>query len=197
MLAVEILQQVSMIEWIAVIAGLAYVVLAARSNIWCWPAAFVGTAASIIMLWNVSLLMDSALNAFYLVMAVYGYWQWRYGGIQGGELRISKLEIKYHVWIALSIIVLSGGIGFVLDQHSNAAWPYIDTATTVSAVIATVMVARKILENWLYWIIIDIVSVWIYWERGLFLYAFLFALYTVIAIYGFVQWRAQITASKA
>jgi nicotinamide mononucleotide transporter len=187
---------VSNLEWVAVVAGLIYVILAARSNIWCWPAAFIGTGASVVLLWNVSLLMDSALNGFYLAMAVYGFWQWQYGGVQGSPLRIRSWRVSQHVAAVCAIVLLSFGVGFWLDNSTSAAWPYLDSATTVSAVIATFMVARKILENWLYWIVIDVVSVWIYWERELYLYAVLFILYSVIAVFGFVLWQRQQTQEQ-
>ena len=182
---------VSALESVAVVAGLLYVILAARSNIWCWPAAFIGTGASVVLLWNVSLLMDSALNGFYLVMAVYGFWQWRYGGEQGSPLKIGSWPVSQHLVACCIIIVLSLSLGFWLDNSTSAAWPYVDSATTVSAVIATFMVAKKILENWLYWIAIDVVSVWIYWERELYMYAVLFVLYSVIAVFGFMIWQRQ------
>lgn len=187
----EMFKHVSALEWVAVVAGLAYVVLAARANIWCWPAGFIGTGASILLLWNVSLLMDSALNLFYLVMAVYGFWQWRHGGERGAPLTISRWHTTQHVLVALTVCIISLPLGYYLDHSTTAAWPYVDSATSIAAVIATIMVARKVLENWLYWIVIDVVSVWIYWERELYLYAFLFMLYSLIAVVGFFFWRRQ------
>ena len=193
---IEILQQVGGIEWLAVIAGFIYVVLAARENIWCWPFAFISTAASMIMLWQVSLLMDSALNLFYLVMAVYGYWQWRYGGQDHSHREVQSWPLRYHVLILASILVATILLGYGLAQTTQAAWPYVDSATTVASVIATFMIASKVLENWLYWIVIDIVSVWIYIERGIYLYAALFVLYTIIAVYGYTQWQRNYTTTR-
>jgi len=126
-----------------------------------------------------------------LGMAVYGFWQWRYGGEQGSPLKIGSWPVSQHLVACCIIIVLSLSLGFWLDNSTSAAWPYVDSATTVSAVIATFMVAKKILENWLYWIAIDVVSVWIYWERELYMYAVLFVLYSVIAVFGFMIWQRQ------
>ncbi|MEO0367531.1 MAG: nicotinamide riboside transporter PnuC [Pseudomonadota bacterium] len=187
--------QVSALEWVAVIAGLAYVILAARENIWCWPAAFVGTSASMLLLWDVSLLMDAALNLFYLIMAIYGYWQWRYGGLDQTQKAITTWRKSTHIKVFIAIAVLTLCFGYLLDQYTDAAWSYVDSATTWSAVIVTYMVTQKVLENWLYWIVIDAVSVWIYIERGIYLYAILFALYTIIAILGYLAWRRSFQAA--
>ena len=186
---IDALTSVGALEWLAVVAGLAYVLLAARENIWCWPMAFIGTGASMIMLWNVSLVMDSALNLFYLIMALYGFWQWRFGGQNHSPRQVVEWPWSAHAIILISVVLLTCTVGYWLDVNTQAAWPYVDTATTAGAVITTFMVTHKVLENWLYWIVIDAVSVWIYLERGLLLYALLFALYTVIAVLGFVAWR--------
>jgi nicotinamide mononucleotide transporter len=188
-------QQVSALEIISVTFGLAYVVLAARENIWCWPAAFVGTGTGIFLFWDASLLMESGLNVFYLLMAVYGFYQWRYGGQHNQELAISSWQLPQHGKAILLIIVLAAGSGYLLNNYTNAALPFVDSFTSWAAVVSTWMVARKILENWLYWIVIDAVSVWLYVQRELYLYALLFVFYTVIAIYGYFQWQKKIHAT--
>ena len=187
----ELIANVSLLEWIAVAGGLGYVLLAAREHIACWVFAVIGTGASIAMLWRVDLLMDTALNGFYLVMAVYGYWQWRYGGNNKRARAIRVWPASTHVGVIVGIVGLSLMFGYGLSQTSQAAWPYLDSATTVAAIVTTYMVATKVLENWLYWVVIDAVSIWIYVERGIYLYALLFIAYTVIALYGYWHWRRR------
>lgn len=184
-------QATSSLELVSVCFGLAYVILAARENAWCWPAALVNTATAIILFWDASLLMESGLNAFYLLIAVYGWWQWQYGGSGKSELTISTWPLRNHLYVLIAIILLSMTSGAALSSNSTAALPYLDSLTTWSAVICTWMVTQKILENWLYWIVIDAVSIYLYIDRELYLYAMLFALFTVIAIYGYYQWRAS------
>ena len=188
-------QQVSTLEITSVAFGLAYVILAARENIWCWPAAFIGTGTGIFLFWDASLLMESGLNVFYLVMAVYGFYQWRYGGQEGEQLAISSWQLPQHVNAILLILVLALGSGYLLNNHTDAALPFVDSFTTWAAVVTTWMVARKILENWLYWVVIDAVSVWLYLQRELYLYALLFVFYTVIALYGYLQWQRKTRAT--
>lgn len=185
-------QATTTLEFVSVVFGLAYVILAARENIWCWPAAFIGTGTGILVFWNVSLLMESALNVFYLIMAVYGGWQWRYGGDAKTTLSITSWSTQHHLLAILAITLLTLVSGFLLSNNTAAAIPYVDAFTTWSAVIATWMVAKKILQNWLYWIVIDSVSVWLFLQRDLYLYALLFVAYTMIAAFGYVNWRARV-----
>lgn len=179
----------SQLEIVSVVFGLIYVILAARENIWCWPAAFIGTGTAIFLFWDASLLMESALNIYYLLMAVFGWWQWQYGSKQKTELAISSWQLKSHLLILLLIAILTFSSGYLLSNNTSAALPYVDSFTTWAAVITTWMIACKILENWLYWIVIDAVCVWLYAERGLYLYALLFFAYTVIASIGYFKWR--------
>lgn len=188
-------QQVSTLELVSVSFGLAYVVLAAKENIWCWPAALIGTGTAIFLFWDVSLLMESALNVFYVVMAIYGFYQWKYGGQQGQELTITSWDLNQHLKALLLIALLVIVSGYLLNNHTGAALPYVDSFTTWAAVLTTWMVARKVLENWLYWVVIDVISVWLFIQKGLFLYALLFVFYTFIALYGYIQWRKKIYAA--
>lgn len=202
----EILQALSMasyLEMVSVFFGLIYVVLAAKENLWCWPAAFISTGTAIFLFWDASLLMESALNVFYLLITFYGFYQWQFGGNsktqtvstnQGMKpLTVSSRGWRWHLTVISCVLVLSSMTGYFLADFSTAALPFIDSFTTWSAVAATWMVARKVLENWLYWIVIDLVSVWLYLERDLVLYAILYALYTILAVYGYSKWRAKIT----
>jgi nicotinamide mononucleotide transporter len=188
-------QQVTTLEIVSVAFGLAYVVLAAKENIWCWPAAFIGTGTGIMVFWDASLLMESALNVFYLLMAVYGFHQWKYGGQQGHPLSITSWGMPQHLKAISLVTALAVASGYLLNNHTTAALPYVDSFTTWAAVVSTWMVARKILENWLYWVVIDAVSVWLFVQRELYLYALLFVLYTIIAVYGYLQWRMRARAA--
>lgn len=179
----------SHIEIVAVIFGLIYIILAAKENIWCWPAAFIGTGTSIYLFWDGSLYMESALNVYYLLMAVVGWWQWQYGSNTNSVLSIRSLRLNEHLIFLCAIAVLTAISGYLLSNNTDAALPYLDSFTTWSAVITTWMVARKILQNWLYWIVINSASIYLFLDRGYVLYAVLFGLYIVIAVFGYAQWR--------
>jgi len=182
-------------EGVAVVLAIAYLLLAIREKVLCWLFAFISTAIYTVLFWDVSLLMDSALNVYYMLMAVYGWYSWTRGGTNGDEqphaLAIRSMSGRQHVFVIAGIAVLSLASGYLLSEYSSAAWPYIDSFTTWASVITTYLVARKYLENWLYWIVIDAVSVPLYIERGLNLTALLFAAYVVIAVAGYVSWRGH------
>lgn len=179
----------SHLEIVAVAFGLVYIVLAAKENSWCWPAAFIGTGTSVILFWDGKIYMESLLNIYYLLMAVYGWWQWRYGGDEQSTLTISRFSIRQHGVAILLVATATLISGYWLSLKTDAALPYLDSFTTWSAVVTTWMVTRKVLENWLYWILINSAAIYLFVERGFLLYAVLYALYIVIAVFGYKQWR--------
>ena len=128
-------------EFAAVIFAIIYLLLAVRENVLCWLFAFISTAIFTILFWDVSLLMESALNVYYMAMAVYGWHQWTRGGTNGKEqphaLEIQSMTGQQHVLVITAIAVLSFVSGYLLSEHSDAAWPYVDSFTTWASVITT------------------------------------------------------------
>lgn len=177
-------------EMVAVVLAIAYLVLAARGHIACWLCAAISTVIYIVLFWRVSLLMESALNVYYLAMAGYGWWQWRHGG-NGTGLPISTWPWRRHVLVVAIVVSVAAVSGLTLSNHTAAAWPYLDSFTTWGAVVTTWMVTRKILENWIYWFVLDAVSIPLYLDRGLHLTALLFGVYLVIVVFGFFAWRRE------
>ena len=186
-------QSMSPWEMTAVIFAIFYLLLAVKENILCWLFALMSTAIYTVLFWDVSLLMESALNVYYMAMAVFGWYQWTRGGHNGdGEphaLAVQSMSARQHALVIIAIVILSSVSGYLLGEHSSAAWPYVDSFTTWASVITTYLVTRKYLQNWLYWIVIDAVSVPLYIDRGLGLTALLFAAYIVIAVFGYLKWR--------
>ncbi len=187
-----VIQAMSYWEVFAVLLGVAYLLLAVRESLWCWYAAFVSTAIFLYLFWNVNLLMESALQVYYLIMAVYGWWQWRRGATENqqfpGGLSISSWSLRSHL-LAIGAVLLTSVISAaLLGKFTNAALPLLDSFTTWGSILTTWMVTRKILENWLYWLVIDSVSIYLYLDRGLYLTAILFMAYLVIALFGYRKW---------
>ncbi len=179
-------------EVLAVLLGIAYVVLAARESILCWPCALASTAIFTLLFWDASLLMESGLNVYYMAMALYGWWHWTRGRPEGeAVLPIRSWPLRKHLMVVLLAVGLSLISGTLLFNYSWAVFPYLDSFTTWASVITTWMVARKILENWLYWVVIDALSIFLYLNRELYLTALLFAAYVLIAAYGWWVWRRR------
>ena len=141
--------------------------------------------------------MESALQVYYLAMAVYGWWQWQHGDSSDGELRISRWPPRVHFYAIGAVLLISAGSGQLLREYSSAALPFLDSFTTWGAVLTTWMVAKKVLENWLYWLVIDSVSIYLYVDRELYLTAGLFAAYIIIAVFGFRAWLKHFRSQSA
>jgi nicotinamide mononucleotide transporter len=180
-------------ELIAVILAIAYVWLAARQNIWCWPCALLSTGIYTWLFWEVSLPFHTALNAYYLLMAVYGWLQWRKPDKDKGV--ISWSVPRHCSWIAilaLSSLALSQMASMVLD----AKYLYLDAFITVFSVFTTVLVAKKVLENWLYWMVINSFAAYLYFVKDMHLTALLFVAYLGFAIYGYLSWKKPLVAQS-
>ncbi|WP_334078396.1 nicotinamide riboside transporter PnuC [Microbulbifer sp. M83] len=184
------LAAMSLWEIAAVILALAYLLLAMREKISCWYAAFASTAIYLFLFWDVSLLMESALQVFYLAMAVYGWWQWQHHRDRQQDLHIHRWSLRRHLLAIAAVGALTLVFGYTLQANTSAALPYLDSFTTWGAVLTTFMVTRKVLENWLYWIVVDGASIYLYLDRELYLTALLFLVYVILVVIGFFQWLA-------
>lgn len=183
-------QAMSLWEVVAVFFGIAYLVLAIKQNNWCWYAGFASTAILSWLFWNASLVMESALNIYYLVIAVYGWWAWRNGSNEkSSDLEIQRWGLKQHLAAFAGIIGLTLVSGSLLTDNTAAALPYLDSFTTWGSVVTTYMVTRKVLENWLYWQVFNSCAIVLYIDRELYLVALLMAVYLVLAVVGWFSWR--------
>ena len=177
-------------EALAVLFGIAYLLLAMRESLWCWPAAFLSTLIYLFLFWHAELPMESGLQFYYLAMAVYGWWHWRGGASAAAEpLPVRTWPLRYHVAAIVLVLAASLVSGALLTHFGLGRLPYIDSFTTWGAIVTTWMVAQKLLENWLYWLVVDGVSLYLYVDRGLHLTALLFVVYLVIVVFGYFQWR--------
>jgi nicotinamide mononucleotide transporter len=187
----------SLWETVAVLLAIAYLLLAIRQNPLCWPAAIVSAAIYIVLMFRAELYMESALQVFYIGMAFYGWWHWSEGRPDGAPLPVVDWPLVFNVPPLLLIALLSGCSGWLLENYSSAAYPYLDSATTWAAMVTTWMVARKALQNWHYWFVIDSVSIYLYTQRGLYLTALLFTGYLLLIVVGYRTWRRSLQAQYA
>jgi nicotinamide mononucleotide transporter len=176
------------LEAIAVVLAVLYLLLAIRQNIWCWLCAGASTAIYVTLFLNARLYMESALNVFYFAMAAYGWRVWSHGRSDDHELPVTVWPAVTHGYAIAAIVAASLISGYLLSCYTDAAFPYVDSATTWGAIWATFLVARKVLENWWYWLVIDIASIFIYWSRDLQLTSMLFAVYVVMIPFGLISW---------
>ncbi len=184
---------VTTIQVIATLLSAAYVVLAARRNRLCWSAGAVSAALVGALSFLHALPMQGCLNVYYVAMSVYGYWNWT-RSIKQGELPVGILPWRWHLLAAAVILPLSWFTAGLLASETQAAWPLLDSLTTWYSLFATWLVARARIENWVYWIVIDGVLVYLYYMQGLPILALQFAVMTCLALAGFIAWRRQLNA---
>jgi nicotinamide mononucleotide transporter len=181
-------QQTSAWEVCAVIFAIAYVLLAIKESIWCWPAALISTLIYVFLFFDVNLYMESALQLFYIIMAIYGWIMWRKQSNSNDNLLITIWPVSKHLIAVTLICLMVLFSGFILQKNTDAAYPWLDSFTTWGAIVATWMVTKKILENWIYWFVIDSAAIYLYLQRELYLTALLFLIYVILCIIGYQQW---------
>ena len=174
-------------EILAAILAIIYLLLALKQDIRCWIAWIISSLMYLFVMLYAGLLMESALQIFYVGMGIYGWMQWDKRSAQD-KLSIRRWNKKQHFYAIGSLLCIVVISGYLLSLNSNAVAPYIDSFTTWGAILATFMVAKKVLENWIYWFVIDFVSVFLFLSRELYPTAVLFVIYLVIIVFGYRAW---------
>jgi nicotinamide mononucleotide transporter len=178
-------------EILAMLTGVGYAVLAARRNRLCWVAGAVSSALAALLAGLRDLPMQCALQVFFVVMSVYGWLSWTRSAGQG-EVPIGLWPIQAHLAAAVAVIVFAFLSANLLAAETKAAWPLLDSLTAGFSLLATWLAARAKLENWLYWVAIDGVLVFLFYMQGLRFLAFLNVLFIGIAASGFIAWRRKL-----
>ncbi len=180
--------QMSGWEIAAALMGVAYILLAAKESQWCWLFAFFSTLVYTVLFWEGQLPMQALLNFYYMGMAIYGFWLWQKHGKQTDTLLISRWPFKKHFCFIVGGLVVSALLSAYLQQSGQSQSPVLDAYTTVFSVMNTWLIARKVLENWLYWVVVDGAATLLYVQTGYYATAVLFVLNTILAIAGFISW---------
>ena len=179
------------LEEISVALAVAYLALAIRQSLWCWPAALISSALAAVVVLDARLYMDVALQLFYVAMAVYGWLQWRGGGYRGQGARVHCWPLARHA-VAAGLIMLASLLFWLALRGTQATYPFLDSLTAIASVVATFMVAHKLIENWIYWFVIDAILVYVYFARDLFWFSGLYAVYLVMVVIGFRAWQKSL-----
>ena len=154
-------------EIVAALLAIAYLLLAMRQDARCWIAWIISSLMYLFVMCSAGLYMEAGLQIFYLLMGFYGLYQWQYKLANNETLKIKVWPITTHMMCLTALFLLVITSGYILSNNTDAASPYIDAFTTWGAIIASYMVAKKILENWIYWFVIDFVSVFLFVSREL------------------------------
>ena len=177
------------LEFTAVFFAILYLILAVNQNIFCWVAGIVSSILYFFIMQSAGLYMEAYLQIFYVFMGLYGWLQWRKGNQIDNNFIVNTWSMLKHFYAISLILALSVLSGLLLKSYTDAVLPFFDAFVTWGAVVATYMVAKKLLENWIYWLVIDSISILLFISRDLFPTAFLFGLYIVIIFFGYKSWK--------
>jgi nicotinamide mononucleotide transporter len=183
----------SPLEGIAAAFGVVSVYLSTRQNIWSWPTAIVNVALYSVVFYNGRLYGQMGLQAIFLVLSIYGWYQWLHGGAEKSELRVSRASPRLLATLAATNVVAWVVLAALLHR-TDAALPWLDALLTTTSLVAQWMMTRKILQNWILWIAVDIVYVPMFISQRLYATALLYAVFLMLAVMGFVEWRRSIVA---
>jgi nicotinamide mononucleotide transporter len=185
------------IEIIAALLGIAGVYLTIRQSIWCWPVGLINVVLSLVVFFNSKLYADVVLQVFYLVMTLYGWWFWIYGGKKKFEVPVRRMSLVELVVILPLGLIFSVAVGFAFARYTDAAYPYWDSMLMVWGIIATWAMAKKIIEHWVMWIIIDLNCTALYFCKNLYAFSPLYFIFTVLAIFGYFTWKKELDQKRA
>lgn len=186
----------NLLETSGVITGILCVYLAAKNKIWSWPLAIISVIIYIFIFWDAKLYADMGLQVYFLIMNFYGWYFWRTRG-DAEKTPVSSISRNEILLSIIGIIFFTAGLGLFLYNSTDASFPFIDSFCTACSLVAQIFLARKVMENWLIWIFVDVIYVGIYMVKDLHLTAGMYALYIYIAALGYMEWRREFRRKNA
>lgn len=184
-------------EWAGAALGAVYVWLAIRESPWCWPFGIANVGLFLVVFAHARLYGAAALQAVYVLLSIYGWYEWLHGGSGRGRLAVSRTPPRWVPALFAAGLFGSLGLGLLLKLRTNEALPWSDAAATAFSLVAQLMATRKWLENWLVWIAVDAVYVAMYISQRLYPTAALYAVFLVMAALGYREWRTSLRAATA
>lgn len=182
-----------LITWSATLTAIVYVFLALKENIWCWSFGIISSGLSIYIYYDQSLSYEALLNVFYVALGIYGWAKWNSRSKSAG---IKIRRIPSGVLFVLTLIGLLAGLllGYLSVQFQLSTVPYSDALITTFSLLATWMTAKKYIENWILWIVVDACAAILYFYKSpeLYLFGSLFIFYTVMAVIGYYTWKKKL-----
>lgn len=181
------------IEIIGLVLGLFYLYFEYHARIWVWLFSLLMPMVSMIVYFDAGLYADFSINIYYLLASAYGLAKWR-GNKRRKGATISHIPPAFALVSIAAMLVIWLGIYLVLHSFTNSNVPVMDSLTTALSIVGTWMLARKYIEQWAVWIVVDAICVALYIYKEIPFYAVLYAVYTVVAVFGYRKWRAMMSA---
>ncbi|MBK9088204.1 MAG: nicotinamide mononucleotide transporter [Holophagales bacterium] len=183
------------------IAGFVFGVLAvwltAKESPWCWPTGLVNVSLYIVVFWQAKLYADMGLQVVYVVVCLYGWWEWLHGGAGGGRLSVSRAPRRTLAALTVAGAAFAVFLGFALHRGTDAALPFWDSTTTAYSLVAQWLQTKKQIETWWFWIAVDVVYIGVYAVKGLWLTALLYAIFLALCLVGLKEWKRSLATPRA
>ena len=179
------------LEIVSVLTGLVYIALSVRQSIWLWPLGIVSSAFFVVVFFQAKIYADMGLNAYYVIVSIYGWYHWAFGPKREGQQQIDVVRCDPRLWVllggitALSTVIL----GYIMLRFTDSTVPFIDAALAAGSIVATWMLSRKLLENWVMWIVIDLLYIPLYAYKGLYLSIVLYTVFAAMSFVGYRDWK--------
>ncbi|OXA75695.1 nicotinamide riboside transporter PnuC [Flavobacterium frigidimaris] len=175
------------IELFGAIFGFLSVYFTIRQNIWCWYFGLLQVTLYCFVFYTSKLYSDMILHIIYIFLQVFGWYNWKYGGTNKSTLRVTFLK-NTTFWIGLTVIATLF-TGYIMQTKTDASYPYEDAFIMIASLVAQYLMIKKVLESWLFWIIVDVVAIIIYAYKDLYFTTALYVLFLVMAIIGYLEWK--------
>lgn len=192
----EIAASMTPLEWVAFFFIVTNVWLTVKENIWCWPVGFVGVVLYAVVFYRARLYSSAALQIVFFILTLYGWYEWLYGGNRESELRVTATPRKWWPALIALCVALTFAIGRFMQSY-GAAFVYWDAAIAALSIVAQWMMARKLLENWLIWGVVNVLSISLYARSHIYVTALLYTILLVLAFRGYVEWRRSLRNASA
>lgn len=186
----------SWIEAFGFITGAVCVLLAVKENVWNWPIGILNNIFFMLLFWHSKLYADSCLQVLYIGISVYGLWNWLYGGEKHTQAQIRRVDRKEGLMLLATALASAGILYYILRHFTDSNVPLGDAVTTAMSLAAQYLLGRKMIENWLVWIAADVIYIGLYCYKLLYLTAFLYAIFIVLCVAGFLYWRRTMNGAR-
>lgn len=184
-------------ELAGIIISLAYLYFSIRQNILLWPLGLISSAIYVFIFYKAGIYADMGLQVYYVIISVYG---WHYWSRKTGQNPVKVKSVIHSRCIVYLLFIFTAVLFIILSQilihFTDSDIPYIDAFTTALSISATWMLARKYIEHWIIWIVVDLVSTGVYYYKGLYFTIFLYLIYSIMAIMGYIAWLKDYRAEK-
>jgi nicotinamide mononucleotide transporter len=182
------------IEILGAILGILYIFFSIRQNIFTWPTGLLTSALYIFVFFQSKFYADMGLQVYYVGISIYGWYYWAKGKKPENTETVPVKRTRKILWIKMGVVaaLLYGAILFILLNFTDSPVPFMDTLTTALSIVATWMLARKYIEHWLIWIVVDVISVGLYIYKDLWPTVILFVVYTIMAVLGYIEWKKDL-----